>query len=281
MKQLINVNEIADNYDAIFCDVWGVIHNGISAFDNAVETLKSLRQAGKHVTLLTNSPRPNASVRSQLNALHIYDDAYDSIVTSGDATKNLIREAPQHILHIGPERDVALFEGLDIALVEEFEARAVVCTGLFDDTNETPEDYAPLLQRLRARDLPFICANPDIVVHRGNQEIWCAGALARNYGLLGGRTLIAGKPHVPIYELAMKKLIETGFCSQKNRILAIGDGVLTDIKGAEQFGLDALFITGGIHRDDYSEGGIVDPLRLQAFLKHYGVHPVAIMQELK
>lgn len=281
MRELNSLNEIMDNYDAIFCDVWGVVHNGLEAFEHGVQALRALKKAGKHITLLTNSPRPNAGVIAQLSELNIDHDCYDRVVTSGDATIALIKDAPKHIFHIGPDRDDGLYDGLDVSLVEEFEAQAVVCTGLFDDTFETPADYTEMLQRLRARNIPFICANPDIVVHRGNQEIWCAGALARDYGLMGGRTLIAGKPHFPIYQLALDKLIAAGYNGDKKRIIAIGDGILTDIKGAENFGLDAVFITGGIHRDEYSANGIVDRHAFLSFLQKHVNNPVATMQELK
>lgn len=281
MIKLANLQDIIAQYDAVFCDVWGVVHNGVAAFTPAVNALKALRQEGKTVILLTNSPRPHAAVEEQLAQLGVGHDCYDQVVTSGDATRDLIEEAPRKLFHIGPERDYSLFDGLDVELVEEFEASAVVCTGLFDDETETPDDYQDVLQRLRSRNLPFICANPDISVHRGDEEIWCAGALARLYGQLGGRTLIAGKPHQPIYDLAMKKLSEKRGTVIKQKILAIGDGILTDVKGGEQFGLDVLFISGGIHQADYSQDGIVDQAALDRFLQHYGNHPVAEMWSLQ
>lgn len=281
MEEPKSLEAIIERYDAVFCDVWGVIHNGVHAFGEALLALKKARQSGKAVILITNSPRPRQGVVLQLASLKIGADFYDDIVTSGDATRYLIKEAPKRIFHIGPERDLSLFDGLDVELCEEFEAAAVVCTGLFDDENETPDDYAELLQRLRSRNLPFICANPDIIVHHGDKELWCAGALARAYEQLGGRTLIAGKPHRPIYDLAMKKLAENKGHVGKKRILAIGDGIMTDVKGGQQYGLDTLYISGGIHQNEYVKNGKVDPSLLIEFLDKFGSHPVATMWALK
>lgn len=281
MEEPKSLEAIIERYDAVFCDVWGVIHNGVQAFGEALLALKKARQSGKAVILITNSPRPRQGVVLQLASLKIGADFYDDIVTSGDATRYLIKEAPKKIFHIGPERDLSLFDGLDVELCEEFEAAAVVCTGLFDDENETPDDYVELLQRLRSRNLPFICANPDIIVHHGDKELWCAGALARAYEQLGGRTLIAGKPHRPIYDLAMKKLAENKGVVEKKRILAIGDGIMTDVKGGQQYGLDTLYISGGIHQNEYVKNGKVDPSLLIKFLDKFGSHPVATMWALK
>lgn len=281
MEEPKSLEAIIERYDAVFCDVWGVIHNGVQAFGEALLALKKAKQSGKAVILITNSPRPRQGVVLQLASLKIGADFYDDIVTSGDATRYLIKEAPKKIFHIGPERDLSLFDGMDVELCEEFEATAVVCTGLFDDEYETPDDYVELLQRLRSRNLPFICANPDIIVHHGDKELWCAGALARAYEQLGGRTLIAGKPHRPIYDLAMKKLAENKGVVEKQRILAIGDGIMTDVKGGQQYGLDTLYISGGIHQNEYVKNGKVDPSLLIEFLDKFGSHPVAAMWALK
>lgn len=281
MEKPENLQAIANRYDAIFCDVWGVIHNGIVAFRPAITALKRLKDQGKSVILITNSPRPHKGVMTQLAELGIGSEVYDYVVTSGDATRNLINDAPRKLFHIGPERDYSLFDGLDIELVEEFEAEGIVCTGLFDDEHETPDDYIELLQRLRSRNLPFICANPDLTVHRGEKELWCAGALARLYTEFGGRTFIAGKPHQPIYDLAMEKLNSLKGAANKSRILAIGDGILTDVKGGENYGLDVLFIAGGIHQAEYSRNGEVDTIQLDKFLEKSSCHPVAVMWSLK
>jgi HAD superfamily hydrolase (TIGR01459 family) len=276
------LDDITDSYAAILSDVWGVMHNGEEAFPEAVAALARAKAAGKAVVMITNSPRRNIDVEGQLRALGIEGDSYDRIVTSGDVTRELIRQAPRRIFHLGPSRDISLFEGLDVELVEEFEADAVVCTGLFEDEIETPEDYAELLQRLRSRDKPFICANPDIVVERGDRLIWCAGALARDYGLLGGRTLVAGKPHGPIYDASLRAAAEVlGRPVERAEVLAIGDGMITDVKGAADHGIDVLYVSGGIHAKEYGEGEIPDAGRLAVYLAHHGRKPVAVIPRLR
>lgn len=276
------LDALTDRYSAVLCDVWGVVHNGERAYQKACAALARARASGKAVVLITNSPRPHQGVEEQLGVLGVPDQAWDRVVTSGDVTRDLIRNAPRRLFHIGPERDLALFDGLDIELVEDFEAAGVVCTGLFDDEAETPEDYAELLQRLRMRDLPFICANPDIIVERGDRHIWCAGALARDYGLLGGRTLIAGKPHRLIYEASMEAAAEVlGRAVERGEVLAIGDGVLTDVKGADSFGVDMLYVTAGIHAGEYGAPDAPDAAQLATFLDKHGHHPVAAITRLR
>jgi len=281
MIHLQRLDELMDRYDVLLCDVWGVLHNGVDSFASASAALSRARKAGLTVVLITNAPRRFDSVAQQIHALGVPESSYDRIVTSGDVTRELIRNAPRRVFHLGPERDETLYEGLDVELVEEREADVVVCTGFFDDETEAPEDYAEMLIRFRSRDLPFICANPDIVVERGDRLIWCAGALARDYGQLGGRTLIAGKPHRPIYEAAVGAAAEVrGEPVDTARVLAIGDGMLTDIKGADLFGIDALYISGGIHAGDYVMGGVQDLEKLIAFLAKHGSKPVATMTML-
>ena len=234
--------DIATAYDALFCDVWGVVHDGVKKSPAAEAALIAARAAGVRVVLLTNSPRLSADVIAQLDLLNVSRDAYDAIVTSGDATQALIAKGPRRIFHIGPERDTNIFDGLGVDLVAEAEAEGIVATGLFHDEAETPDDYTPMLARMKARGLPMICANPDIVVHRGANLIYCAGALAQAFYELGGLTLLAGKPHAPIYAVARERVgVEPA------RVLCIGDGLFTDIKGAQNFGADALFVVEGIH----------------------------------
>ncbi|AZO47658.1 MAG: TIGR01459 family HAD-type hydrolase [Mesorhizobium sp.] len=274
--------DLSGAYSAILCDVWGVVHNGEWHFPQAALALAAARAADVPIVLITNSPRRSADVVAQMNAIGVPTDAYDRIVTSGDVTRDLIAEGPRKIFHIGPDRDFTLYDSLGVDLVEEFEASGVVCTGLFDDEVEKPSDYADLLQRLRARDLPFICANPDIVVERGERLIWCAGALARDYAQLGGRTLIAGKPYAPIYDVAMKEVAGLlGRPVERSRVLAIGDGLMTDIKGAADNGFDVLYVSGGIHARDYGDPLQPDPDRLAAFLDKHGYRPVAVIPRLQ
>ena len=277
-----SLEDVCKAYSAILCDVWGVVHNGEWHFPAAAVALARARAAGIPVVLITNSPRRSADVVAQMSAIGVPPSAYDRVVTSGDVTRDLIAEGPRKIFHIGADRDLTLYDGLDVDLVEEFEAAGVVCTGLFDDEVEKPEDYTDLLRRLRARNLPFICANPDIMVERGERIIWCAGALARDYAQLGGRTLIAGKPYAPIYDLAMKEVAEVlGRPVERSRVLAIGDGVMTDVKGAADNGFDVLYVSGGIHARDYGDASRPDPAKLGLFLERHGYRPVAVMVRLQ
>lgn len=240
------LSEIVGAYSAVFCDIWGVLHNGEEKSASAEAALLAARRAGVTVVLVSNSPRTSAAVGDQLDALDVTRAAYDAIVTSGDVTRALISAGGRRVYHLGPARDVDLFEGLDVARVGEEAADIVVATGLFDDEREGPEDYAEQLKRLAARQLPMICANPDIVVHRGGRLIWCAGALARDYAALGGEVRMAGKPHAPIYAVAQDRAGTV----DRAAILAIGDGLNTDIRGANQAGIDALLIVGGIHGEE-------------------------------
>jgi HAD superfamily hydrolase (TIGR01459 family) len=244
-RAITALREIAHDYDAIFCDVWGVLHNGVSKFAPAESALCEMRTSGRPVILVTNSPRRASSVATFLDSIGISSDAFDAIATSGDVTRALIEAAPSRLFHIGTEAHRELFDGLEIDLVGEDDAKAVLVTGLFDDNRETPADYAALLGRLAEHRLPMICANPDIVAQRGDRMVWCAGALARDYAALDGKVQLAGKPFAPIYDFAASRI---GGIDGK-RVLAIGDGLATDIKGANDYGLDALLILEGIHAD--------------------------------
>lgn len=280
-KMIETLAPLAANYRVLLCDVWGVLHNGMRAFPDAVAALRAARAQGQAVVLVTNSPRPRGGVAEQLAMLDVPEDCYDAIVSSGDVTRRLIADGPRRVFHLGPDRDLMIYDGLDVELTEEFEAQAVVCTGMFDD-DETPGDYADMLQRLRARNLPFICANPDIVVERGDALIWCAGALARDYAQMGGRTEIAGKPHRPIYDAALAAAAEVlGRDVARTEALAIGDGMFTDIKGAADNGIDVLFVSGGIHAAEYAPAHAPDPARLAAFLDQHGYSPVAVIPRLR
>jgi HAD superfamily hydrolase (TIGR01450 family) len=281
-KTIASLEEISGRYAAILCDVWGVLHNGVRHFEPAAEALAAARGRGLAVVLITNAPRPHEGVEGQLASLAVPQAAWDRVVTSGDVTRELVSAGPRKVFHLGPERDLGLYDGLDIDIVEEFEANSVVCTGLVDDEIETPDDYAEMLRRMRARNLPMISANPDIVVERGDRIVWCGGALARDYALLGGRTLVAGKPHGPIYAAALKAAgAVLGREVRREEALAIGDGVLTDIKGASDNGIDALYVSGGIHARDYGHPDDPETEKLQAFLDRHGFSPVAIMPKLR
>ena len=281
LQSISSLPEISTKYRAIFCDVWGVIHNGVVPFQHSVDALVKARKSGVKVVLVTNAPRPNHSVIAQLGDIGVDANCYDAIVTSGDVTRALISKAAPKILHIGSEREAVLYEGLNVELVDEASAQTVVCTGLYNDEFETPEHYAPLLARLYARGLPMICANPDIMVERGDRMIWCGGALARDYAAIGGTTQIAGKPHHLIYEAAHKIANDlTGKTLVKADILAIGDGLFTDIEGATDYQIDALYIAAGVHVHEYAKNQMIDETAMRAFVAKHGFAPVASMARL-
>lgn len=262
--------EIADRYDALLCDAWGVIHNGVKVFPGVAEALTAFRRARGPVLVLTNAPRPRSIIPAQLDRLGLPRAAYDGVVTSGDATRAAIAAMlPAAAFKLGPEKDDGLYEGLDLAFAPLDRAGFVICTGLFDDQRETPEDYRALLEDAAARELPMICANPDIVVNWGGRMIWCAGALAEIYARLGATVIYGGKPHAPIYDVAMAELARAaGRDVAKAQTLVIGDGLKTDIAGANAQGIDALLIAGegGVH------AGGADAAAIAAALKQAGAH---------
>ncbi len=267
------LSEISDGYDALLCDVWGCYHNGETPYAAAIAALRAFRARGGKVLLLTNAPRPAAAVRAHLLGMGAPEDSWDAIVTSGDAARNEVASGRMgaRIEHVGPERDLGFYDGLAVARVGRDEAESVVLTGLFDDETEGPEDYAAAIAEWRARGLPMLCCNPDVTVHRGDALLYCAGAVAQAYTAAGGRVVQAGKPHAPIYRLAAAKLEALG-CGPAPRVLAIGDGVATDISGAEAAGLDALFVTGGLAARDVSDDPEhPDAGRLFPFLERHGV----------
>ena len=256
VRQIGGFSEISDRYDVVLCDIWGVVHNGVTAFPSASEALVSYRGRGGTVILITNAPRPSAPIHRQLKRLGFSPDAFDDVATSGDVTIDLIAERiDDPVLHIGPERDLSLFEaageaaGRPARLVGLEEARYALCTGLRDDVHETLDDYEADMRAIAARAMPMICANPDIVIHRGETLVYCAGALASRFEALGGGVVYAGKPHAPIYRRALALAGKArGGPVDERRVLAIGDGMKTDIAGAVRAGLDALLVTRGIHR---------------------------------
>lgn len=253
---------LGKGYAAWLVDIWGVMHNGVRAFPPAVEATRRYREQGGIVILLSNSPRPSKPLQRQLTNLGASKGSYDTTVSSGDLTRHeLAKHAGARIFHLGPERDLPIFKDLDLTRVDAKDAELVVCTGLFNDDTETPEDYEVLLRELAGRKLTMLCANPDHLVERGHNLVYCAGALAQIYEEDGGKVIYAGKPYAPIYELAEETI--AGIAGRKvprSEILAIGDGIRTDMAGAAEFGLDAVFVASGLHVGPGGEG--LDDLRL-------------------
>lgn len=265
MTEIIrSLADLTGRYDAVFCDLWGCLHNGQAAFPAAVAALQGFRGTGGKVVLLTNAPRPKSSVIKQLDGLSVPRDAWDIVVTSGDAAQMgmLSGAVGRRVHHIGAPKDEPFFTDFaeDLAAYAKTQppiervalkdATGIVCTGLADDLTETPDDYRAALLLGKTLDLPMLCANPDIVVDMGEKRLYCAGALAQAYEQMGGTALYFGKPHPPIYDLARRRLSEAGAPADP-QILCIGDGIFTDIQGGIGEGLDTLFITGGLEAERF------------------------------
>lgn len=268
--------EISDRYDVLFCDLWGCVHDGVAAMPAAVAALQAFRARGGAVVLLTNAPRPKPSVMRQIARLGVPDDAWDEIVTSGDAAQYALVNGAvgRKVWHIGPPKDLTFFTEMAADLpqaaierVDLAEAEGIVCTDLFENLTEQPEDYRGRLMLAREAGLPMLCANPDLMVDYGHKRVWCAGALAKLYEEIGGKALYFGKPHPPIYDLARKRLEAQGREVAEDRILCLGDGIGTDVAGAAGEGLDALFVTGGLAAAEFgTDPDRPDPARLDAWL---------------
>ena len=240
------MQDLSLQFPVWFCDIWGVLHDGEEPYPATVDTLQRHRAAGGTVVLVSNSPRSTQGVTRQLDDIGVPRNCYDAAVTSGDVTRDLMQQ--QHggkLFHLGPERDTSIFDGLSITRVPLAEATAVICTGLRHDDRETPADYTSLLADIRARNLIFICANPDKVVRKGAKLLYCAGSLADAFEKLGGTVQMAGKPFKPIYDLARRRAATIRDHDVPiEAILAIGDGPETDIKGAADQGIACVFMTG-------------------------------------
>jgi HAD superfamily hydrolase (TIGR01459 family) len=280
LKFAERLRDLVGGVDVLLSDIWGVVHNGLVAFPEACEALRNFRAQGGTVILITNAPRPADSVQRQLRKLHVTDETYDAIVSSGDLTRNFVAGHPgERMFWVGPERDNSIYRGLDPLLAQLDEADYIVCTGLFDDETESAKNYRAMMLRARERKLTLICANPDIVVERGDRLIYCAGAIAELYRELGGEVIFYGKPHRPIYERAVALAAERrGQAVSLNRVLAIGDSVRTDLAGAHGFGIDCLFVTRGIHADDFEGIDQLDPASVKELFGH---PPRALTRELR
>jgi HAD superfamily hydrolase (TIGR01459 family) len=274
--------ELAPMYRALLCDVWGVIHDGVSAHNGATEALVRYRREGGKVILITNAPRPKADVVEQLDRFGVPRAAYDDIVTSGESARHVLAARPGvRIYHVGPERDLPIYFGLQVEFGDEDDCEMISCTGLFDDEGETPDDYLDSMAAWQERRVPMLCVNPDIVVERGDRLIWCAGALAERYREMNGETIVVGKPYAPIYDTALARLQDlAGKAVPKSAVLAVGDGVDTDIRGAVGQGIDVLFATGGIHAAVFGPRDNPDVAKVHAFLATAGLGARALVKQL-
>ena len=277
-----HLQTLAPDYDALLCDVWGVVHNGLVAFPNACDALMRARSGGATVVFITNAPRQSDVVSRQLDRLHVPREAYDAIVSSGDVTRGVMEQRKgQTFFHLGPPRDLTIFTGLEKSFAPLESADYVVCTGLDDDEVDKPEDYRVRLEIMLKRKLFMICGNPDVVVERGDKLVYCAGSIADLYAAMGGEVLYAGKPYRPIYEMALAKAESaSGKTPALKRVLAIGDSMRTDLKGAHAFGVDFLFVTSGIHAEELGGRERPDTGALKNAFAAAGDMPKAVMRQL-
>ena len=290
MSQMItNLSEISACYDALFVDLWGCVHNGVAAFPDAVKALQDYRKQGGKVILVTNSPRPRAGVLLQLKTFGVPDDAWDEIATSGDSARSAMYRGVvgDKVWFIGEAHDQAFFDPIDvledpmeITQVPLEQATGIVCMGP-QDSMANPETMRPQFLMAKKMGLKLLCANPDIVVDRGDVREWCAGALAQLYTEMGGESLYFGKPYPPIYDLARRRLFALGFDVPDSAILAIGDGVITDIKGAMGEDIDSLFISGGLAAAETKTVTQPDPELLAAYLEAEQSNPTFTIGHLR
>ncbi len=287
---LSTLDEVSDRYRALFVDLWGCVHDGVHALPDAIAALQRYRARGGVVVLLTNSPKPRAGVAEQIALFGVPDDAWDTIASSGDSARAaMFRGAVgQRVYFMGEwDRDAGFFEPLnvvenpvDISRVPLTQAEGIVCCGPFDPLAD-PDVNRPDFLYAKQKRLKLLCANPDIVVDKGGVREWCAGALARLYTEMGGTSLYFGKPHPPIYDLARRRLSEAGHGIPDAEILAIGDGIQTDIAGAMGEDIDSLFITGGLAAAETGTNGQPDPALLNAYLAKQRIEPTYSIGQLR
>jgi len=281
--------DIAMQYDTLLVDLWGCVHNGVTAYDEAVAALKGFRQGGGTVVLLTNAPRSRHEVAKQLKRLNVPEDAYDSIATSGDSARAAMFNGAvgTKVWFMGQPFDESFFEEMelikdpvDIERVELEEAEGIVCCGPFDPMAD-PAVNRPQFLYAKQMGLKLLCANPDIVVDRGETREWCAGALAQLYTEMGGESLYFGKPHPPIYDLARRRLASLEVEYDASRILAIGDGAHTDIDGAMGEDIDSLFISGGLAASETKTSHQPDAEALKSYLEKENISPTYTIGQLR
>ncbi|GMG81421.1 TIGR01459 family HAD-type hydrolase [Paralimibaculum aggregatum] len=283
-NRIARLSEVSGRYRALLCDLWGCYHDGVRPFPAALEALREYRAAGGIVILLTNAPRPVPGVQRFLDKIGAPSDTHDAVLSSGEVCLTALREGVhgRRIHYVGPDRDLGMLSDAGLAPVPLAEAEALLCTGLRDDSTETPETYAGEIADWAARGLPMLCTNPDIVVDRGADRLWCAGALARDYAAAGGVVHYFGKPHLPVYDASFRLLEAiTGAPVPRAEVLAVGDGIHTDIAGAAAAGIDSVFLTGGIAAERCGPDPLApEPGRVAAFLAEERQAPTFWMPRL-
>ena len=283
-NMLSGLHEVADNYDAIFCDIWGVLHNGAAPFKGVPEALQQFKASGKPVILLSNAPRPSSAAQQRLRNLSVPDDCYDEIVTSGNAAIHILSERTQRgeTYHfVGAEKDMDTIKGFEDSQTELDKADYILLTGMQDHLTQTPEDYHAPMQEWLKHNLTLICANPDRIVQMGDRLLYCAGAIAEIYETMGGKVTWLGKPYPYVYELARQRALEhlNLAADAQINILAIGDGPKTDIIGANREALDVIYITGGLSSNE-TEFDLTDPEQFARRLAQDGGYAFAAMKHL-
>ncbi len=282
MTRLIErLDDISSRYDVLLCDLWGCVHDGVRPYPAAVTALQKFRNTGGRVILVTNAPRQRSAVQAHLDSMGLPRDAYDDIASSGDAARAAMYRGAvgRKVWFMGEAHDEVFFEPMamiedpvEITRVPLDEAEGIVCTGPFDPLAELAE-LRPQLLYAKQKGLKLLCANPDIVVDRGSVREWCAGAVARLYTEMGGESLYFGKPHPAIYDLVRIRLAALGVQADPSRFLAVGDGIRTDILGAQEEDIDSLFITGGLAAEETKTSQQPDPDALEAFISREMVTP--------
>ena len=274
---------LAEQFDVVLCDVWGVLHNGERAHAEASDAMRRARGLGATVVLISNAPRPHSAVEKHLTSLGVARDAWDELVTSGDLTREVVASRPGvPLYHMGPERDFRLFDGLDAPRVAAKDAQYLLCSGPIPEDVPSAESFRAMFSELAGRGLEFVCANPDLVVEKGDRLYLCAGSLAMLYESLGGSVLYAGKPHRPIYDMALAKAARRrGRTFDPTRVLAIGDAPRTDVAGAHAIGAKTLLVAKGIHANELMPHGVIEPQALERMFAGSATRPDAVIDWLR
>ena len=251
MKELNHLSDIYKNYDTFVIDLWGVMHNGMALNQKAIEAIKQLKNQSKKIVFLSNAPRPSSKVINFLLKMNMDSKYLSNVMTSGEAAMHAINKNQfgKNFFHLGPPRDTSVFEKVKENKTDIESCDFILCTGLFDEYKKDLEFYKKLLKKYVSKKL--VCTNPDLTVHRGNIEELCAGSVAKVFEELGGEVVYFGKPYKEVYRMCF---------NSNEKVLAVGDNLRTDIKGANNLKIDCIFISNGVHRDEYKDTSELDSL---------------------